>query len=155
MNRRHFSNIIIGTALALTFSGFAVAQERGTFDEAKALVNKGLAHVKKVGNEAAFKDFTEDKANWTNKDIYIFALDMKGNQVAHGFNTKQIGKNFWEFRDAGGKLAIQEFTAAAAKGTGIVEYYWAHPTSKKVEPKVAYIARITGTDYYIGAGAYK
>lgn len=155
MNRRYFSKFALSAAIGLLFYNSAIAQERGTFEEAKALINKGLAHAKKVGNEAAFKDFTEDKANWTNKDIYIFALDMKGNQVAHGVNAKQIGKNFWEFKDAGGKLAIQEFTAAAAKGTGVVEYYWAHPVSKKVEPKVAYIAKIPGSDYYIGAGAYK
>jgi cytochrome c len=155
MNRRHFSQIILSTALAFTFSAPVIAQERGTIDEAKALVNKGLAHIKKVGTEAAFKDFTEDKANWTNKDIYLFALDMKANTMAHGLNPKQVGKNFWDFKDAAGKLFYQEFAATAAKGSGTVEYHWVHPVTKKIEPKISYIAKVAGTDFYIGAGAYK
>jgi signal transduction histidine kinase len=155
MNRRHFSQIILSTALAFTFSVPVIAQERGTLDEVKALVNKGMAHVKKVGPEVAFKDFTEDKASWINKDIYLFALDMKGNQLAHGLNPKQVGKNFWDFRDVEGKLVFQEFAAAAAKGTGTVEYQWTHPTTKKIETKISYLAKVPGTDYYIGAGAYK
>jgi signal transduction histidine kinase len=155
MNRRHFSQIILSTALAFTCSAPVIAQERGTLDEAKALVNKGLAHIKKVGTEAAFKDFTEDKANWTNKDLYIFGLDMKGTQLAHGGNAKLVGKNLWDFKDAAGKLFYQEFAATASKGTGTVEYFFVNPITKKVEPKVSYVAKITGTDYYIGSGAYK
>jgi signal transduction histidine kinase len=155
MNRRYFSRIILSTALAFTCSAPVIAQERGTLDEVKALVNKGVAHVKKVGPEAAFKDFTEDKANWTNKDLYLFALDMKGNQLAHGLNSKQVGKNFWDFRDVNGKLVFQEFSAAAAKGTGTVEYHWTNPVTKKIETKISYLAKVPGTDYYIGSGSYK
>jgi signal transduction histidine kinase len=114
-----------------------------------------LAHIKKVGTEAAFKDFTEDKANWINKDIYFFVFDMKGNTMAHGLSAKQVGKNFWNFKDVDGRLIFQEFTAAAVKGTGTVEYHWTHPTTQKIETKISYIAKVPGADYYIGAGAYK
>ncbi|MBY0574681.1 MAG: cache domain-containing protein [Undibacterium sp.] len=155
MNKR-----ILNFSVAFVFGIFFLspgvfAQERGSFEEAKSLVNKGLEHVKKVGIDVAFKDFTEDKEHWVVKDIYLFALDMKGNQKAHGFNAKQIGKNMWDFKDANGKLMFQEFTAAAQKGKGTVEYEWTHPTTKKIESKQSYIVRIPNTEYYIGAGAYK
>jgi hypothetical protein len=40
----------------------AQAQERGTKDEAKALADAAWEHVKKVGEEKAFQDFTHDKS---------------------------------------------------------------------------------------------
>lgn len=36
-----------------------IAQEFGTRDEARAMVDSAVAHVKKVGPEQAFKDFTQ------------------------------------------------------------------------------------------------
>jgi len=133
----------------------AFAQERGTPDEAKTLVLKAMEHIKKVGNDKAFDEFTNDKANWVKKDVYLFVLTMKGDQIAHGANAKQIGKNFWEFKDPNGKLIFQEFAAAAAKGGGWVDYEWAHPQTKKLEAKTSYIAKVPSSDIYVGAGAYK
>jgi peroxiredoxin len=50
----------------------AWAQEFGTRDEAKAMVDAAVEHVKKVGSDQAFKDFTnkENKA-WQKKDLSI------------------------------------------------------------------------------------
>lgn len=131
------------------------AQDRGTPDDAKAMVAQALEHIKKVGMEQAFKDFNEDKANWVKKDVYMFAITMKGHQAVHGVNPKMIGKDVWEVRDANGKAFFQDFSAVAAKGGGWVEYEWAHPQTKKIETKQSYVVRVPNTDYYIGAGAYK
>ncbi len=155
MIRRLFCQFLVAGMATSICAAPAFAQERGSFDDAKNLITKAQAHIKKVGAETAFKDFTNDKANWNYKDVYVFVLDMKGNQIAHGANAKQVGKNFWEFKDPNGKLLFQEFAAAAAKGSGDVEYQWAHPVTKKVETKISHIEKIVGTDYYIGAGAYK
>ncbi len=155
MLRRQFSSLLLAGLVSTITPCAALAQERGNLDDAKTMIKKAQAHIKKVGVETAFKDFTHDKANWNYKDVYIFALDMKANQLAHGANAKQVGKNFWEFKDANGKLLFQEFSAAAAKGSGDVEYQWAHPVTKKVESKISHIEKVQGTDYYIGAGAYK
>jgi len=157
MLRRKFAQIIACGLVSCAFGTSALAQERGSFDEAKAMVMKGLEHIKKVGHETAFKDFTEDKANWNNKDIYLFAVGKNGVMTAHGVNAKQVGKDFWEVKDANGKLLFQEFTKIVEKGSGngSVEYEWAHPTTKKIETKISYIAKVPNTDYYIGAGAYK
>jgi cytochrome c len=154
IRRDVFRMTAAGLALCSAWT-LAQAQERGTMDEAKAMAQRALEHVKKVGTEKAFNDFTNDKENWNKKDIYIFANNMTGQQFAHGANAKQVGKNFWEVKDADGKLLFQEFSAAAAKGGGWVEYQWAHPQTKKIEAKASYIVKIPGSDYYLGAGAYK
>lgn len=148
------------TLMSLLFAGVvsvsAMAQDHGTRDEAKALANAALAHIKKVGNEQAFKDFTSDKATWTKKDLYVFAIDTKGNTLAHGANEKLVGKNMIELKDQNGKAFFRELTEiVATKGEGWVEYDWAHPVTKKVEGKATYIKRIPGFDGGVAVGVYR
>lgn len=146
--------------LALALVGFvalgALAQDKGTRDEAKALAEAAAAHVKKVGTDQAFKDFTNDKANWTKKDLYVFVNDFKGNTVSHGANEKLIGKNFIEMKDQNGKLFIRDMGAlAAAKGSGWIEYDWVHPQTKKVEGKASHVIKLDKYDGYVGVGVYR
>ena len=145
---------------ALCALGFAVgavqAQEVGSRDEAKAMVDAAVEHVKKVGPEKAFKDFT-DKENktWHKKDLYVFAYDMKGVNVAHGANDKLIGKDLIELKDPEGKLLIKELRDTAAKGGGWVEYEWPHPQTKKIESKISYSKKMTNFDGFLGVGVYR
>ncbi|WP_114969248.1 cache domain-containing protein [Rhodoferax ferrireducens] len=141
---------------AAVVSVSALAQDHGTKDEAKALANAALSHIKKAGNEQAFKDFTADKANWTKKDLYVFVIDTKGAMLAHGANDKLVGKNLLELKDQNGKPFMRELTAlAASKGDGWVEYDWAHPVTKKVEGKASYVKAIPGFDGGVGVGIYR
>lgn len=151
---------LLRSLLALTLVGFvsvnALSQERGTKDEAKAMAEQAAAHVKKAGPDQAFKDFTTDKANWTKKDMYVFALDMKGLTVAHGANEKLVGKSMMELKDQNGKLFVKELTdVAKAKGSGWVEYDWAHPQTKKVDGKVTYALKLSNFDGLVAVGVYR
>lgn len=147
---------LMGAMLAVGLQAHALAQENGTRDEAKAMVDAAVAHIKKVGHEKAFADFS-DKANkdWQKKDLYVFAYDMKGVNVAHGANDKLIGKNLIDLKDPNGKLLIQELRATAQKGDGWVEYDWPHPQSKKIESKVSYVRKTEGFDGFVGVGVYR
>ncbi|WP_114969247.1 cache domain-containing protein [Rhodoferax ferrireducens] len=141
---------------AAVVSVSALAQDHGTKDEAKALANAALAHIKKTGHEQAFKDFTTDKANWTKKDLYVFAMDSKGVTLAHGANDKLVGKNMMELKDQNGKPFMRELTdTAATKGEGWVDYDWTHPVSKKVEGKSTFVKRIPGFDGSVSVGTYR
>lgn len=155
MNKRKFIQIALANAFLVGLVAPSYADDHGTPDEAKQMVVRAIEHIKKVGVDAAYEDFTNDKENWVKKDVYIFALTMKGHQLAHGTNKKQIGKEFWDFQDFDGKYVFREFAATAAKGGGWVDYNWAHPVTKKSTPKTSYIAKIPGADAYLGAGAYK
>jgi signal transduction histidine kinase len=148
------------TLMTLLFAGVmsvsAMAQDHGTKEEAKALANAALAHIKKVGNDQAFKDFTTDKANWSKKDLYVFAMDAKGLTLAHGANEKLVGKNMMELKDQNGKMFVREITdLAASKGEGWVDYDWAHPVTKKIEGKSTYVKRIPGFDGSVSVGTYR
>ena len=145
-------------SLALTlFAQGALAQDRGTKDEAKAMAEAAAAHVKKVGAEKAFKDFSNDKATWNKKDLYVVAFDMAGNCQAHGANEKLIGKNLIEMKDQTGKYftkAMIDSTKGPA-GAGWTDYEWVHPVTKKLEAKSTYSMKLSGFDGLVGVGIYR
>ena len=151
-NRR----LVISAGLVLSLSGVAWAQEHGTRDEAKTMVDAAVEHVKKVGADQAFKDFS-DKSNkaWQKKDLYVFAYNMEGVNMGHGANDKLIGKNLIELKDPNGKFLIQELRATAQKGGGWVEYDWPHPQTKKLESKVSYVRKLVNFDGFVGVGVYR
>lgn len=139
----------------LASTTLAFAQERGSIEEAKALVEKGLAHIKAVGADKAFADFTEKDGKWQNKDLYVFVVKTEGTTVAHGANKGLIGKSLIDLKDPDGKLFIKEMITVGMKGAGIVEYTFTDPQTKKMAPKQSYVARVPGFDGIIGVGAYK
>lgn len=141
---------------ALLGSQAALAQESGTRDEAKAMVAAALAHVKKVGADKAFTDFTKDKANWTKKDLYVVVLDFDGVMLAHGANEKLVGKNLIGLKDQKGVEFIKGMAELAeAKGEGWFEYDWPNPVTKKLEGKTSYVTRIAGTRQFALVGVYR
>ena len=148
--------VLLSAVVALGFIGAAAAQEHGTKAEAEAMAQAAMAHVKKVGAEQAFKDFTEDKANWSKKDLYVFAIGHDGLCLGHGANAKLVGKNLIGLKDAAGKEFVKELVATSkGSGTGWVDYDWAHPQTKKVEGKTSYVVRLAGFDGLVGVGVYR
>ncbi len=143
-------------ACAAFCTGAVYAQQNGTRDEAKAMVEAAIEHAKKVGTDQAFKDFT-DKTNttWHKKDLYVFAYTTQGVNVAHGANDKLVGKNLIEMKDPNGKLLIQALRDAAAGGGGWVEYEWPHPETKKLEGKISYAKKFANFDGFVGVGVYR
>src|SRR5256885_14176808 len=83
-------------ALVLAFGIQAHAQKdakKGTAAEATAMVQKAVAHIKKVGRDKAFADFSSKKEPWVDRDLYVVVYDLKGRVLAHGANEKMIGKD--------------------------------------------------------------
>jgi signal transduction histidine kinase len=148
--------LVMALAIVAGFTAVAMAQEHGTKDEAVALVNAALAHVKDVGPQQAFKDFTTDRAKWTKKDLYVIAFDMKGTMLAHGTNEKLVGINQIEIKDADGKPMTAEMTKLAqTKGDGWVDYQWVHPQTKKIAAKSTYVHKVPNFDGWLGVGVYR
>lgn len=137
-------------------TGLVFAQERGTANDAKALVEKGLAHIKAVGPQKAFEDFSAKDNEWHVKDLYLFANSSDGVTTAHGGNKGLIGKQMVDLKDANGKAFIREMVDTAKnKGSGWVDYMWTNPTTKKVEAKSSYVVKIPDYDGFLGVGIYK
>jgi cytochrome c len=146
--------IIIILLAGLLFGVPAAAAEKGTADEAKTLVDKGIAYVQSNGKEKAFSEFSNPKGQFVDRDLYIFVVDFNGITLAHGGNSKLVGKDMNELKDADGKFFIKEcIEVVKTKGNGWVDYKWQNPVTKKIEPKSTYVQK--NEDYFLGCGIYK
>jgi cytochrome c len=154
--RRALSKILLLACFGAPSLGLPVAaQDRGSKDEAKALNEAAVAHIKKVGTEQAAKDFATDRARWMPKDLYPFVMDFGGVMRFH-INDKMIGKNMLDVKDASGKEFGKEMLSVArSKSTGWVDYEWTHPATKKIEDKSAFIQRVPGAELFVGVGIYR
>lgn len=130
--------------------GGALAADRATKEEAKAMAEEAAAYFEEHGPDAAFDAFTNGDA-FKDRDLYVFMMDLKGTMVAHGQNPSLIGRDTIGLRDPSGKAFIQEFVAV--EDTGWVSYQWQNPTTGGVEDKVSYIINVG--DYVLGVGAYE
>jgi cytochrome c len=146
--------IMVSVVILCMAIGLAYAQDRGTAEEAKAMLDKAVAYYKANGPEKSFATFNDPKGPFVNKDLYIFAVDLNGKVLAHGAQPGLIGQGMTEIRDADQKNFIAEMvTVAKSKGTGTVIYWWENPQYRVVEEKSSYIAKVDGA--VLGCGFYK
>ena len=145
-------------ALLIAFGLPAAAQDKskGTDKEAIAMVDKAVAHIKKVGREKAFADFNNKSGPFTDRDLYVVVYDMKGKVLSHGANDKMIGRDVIDLRDTDGKYFVKERVEMMSKGPaakGWQDYKFMNPVSRQIEPKSMFIQRFE--DIIVGCGIYK
>lgn len=133
----------------------ASAQTTHTPDQAKALVEKGVAFWASAGKDAAVAAFADPAGGWTDGDLYlvVHADDDKLTMISHP-NKALIGKPQVDQKDAEGRLFNQEMKAAVAKsGEAWISYKWPNPATKKIAPKKSYFKKVG--DVIIAAGVYE
>ncbi len=152
---RFLKSLATACLTAVFFTAPALAQERGTKEEAKAMLDAAFDHIKKVGAEKAYKDFNTDKATWVKKDLYVIAQDEKGVFLVHGVNDKLIGKDMSAVKDGSGKPLSAGLQAMANKGGGWYDYDWPDPVTKKMAAKTTYVRKPPQGEGFIGVGVYR
>jgi cytochrome c len=153
MINRTFKIIALSLSLALASSWGIAAGDRATKAEAEAMVAKGVAAVKAKG-DAAYVDFTAPSKTFTDRDLYLVIYDMNGKCLAHGQNSKQVGKDLINLKDPDGKEFIKErVTLAASKAKFWQDYKFTDPLTKTVQAKQAYCEKVG--DLLVCGGIYK
>ncbi len=123
-------------------------------NEAKEMVERGVAFIEANGKDKAFAEFTNKDGQFIDRHLYLFIVDFNGVTLAHGGNDKLVGKDMSKLKDADNRAFIAEMIELAqTKGSGWVDYKWVNPTTTKIEPKTTYIQRVD--DYFVGCGTYK
>lgn len=126
--------------VALLLSAPVHAAERGTPDEAKALLARAVEHVAKAGETQALADFSDPKGAFVDRDLYIACIGPDNRTSAHGGNAKIIGKDMSDIKDADGKLFGKEMMdIGRTRGEGQLAYKWVNPVTKKIEPKTMFV----------------
>lgn len=152
MITRHF---LLCLAMSLALIG-TVQADNASQEEAKKMVEAALAHIKAVGTEKAFADFSTPGGKWHDRDLYLFCYQYDGTNTCHGANKALIGKNLIALKTADGQQLISNMAdICKTKGGGWIEYKWPHPQTKQIEDKKAIVRDIPGYGGFIGAGIYR
>lgn len=151
-NVKRFAGLI---AAATAVSLVTPAMAGRTADETKVFTERAVAHVKKVGAEKAFGDFSRPDGGFVDGELYMFCYGKDGLNKAHGGNPSFVGKNLLNVKDPDGvQVNAEIIKKGMADGTGWVDFKWPNPVSKKVEPKSAYVIKVDD-ETVCGSGYYK
>lgn len=90
-----------------------------------------------------------------NQSGYFFIYDFDCRNVAHGTQKDLQGEDLYNYQDSKGNYVIRDLVAIARdQGEGTYEYYWNNPVNGEEEPKLAWVTKIPGINYFIGSGIY-
>ena len=133
---------------------------RGTEDELRHYVALALSTISPLYNTQ--RDDEEIKrlamkqleALDYGPDGYFFLYDFDGINLMHPRQPELIGKNLLRLTDSTGQHPIQMMIDLARTGGGFVSYTWNKPSTKQVEPKLAYVTSLARWNWMIGTGVY-
>jgi signal transduction histidine kinase len=126
------------------------AGEFGTPAEAKAMLEKAVAEVKK-DKAQALSMFTKGEGGFKDRDLYPYCGGPDGNFSAH---PSLVGKSLKELKDKAGFALGEEIYAKAKEGTiSEVAYMWPRPGQTDPVQKVAYFTKVG--DQVCAVGYYK
>jgi hypothetical protein len=147
----------MGWHAVVVFGVFAAgaSANASTGEQAQALAERAVAHIRDVGRAQAFADFSRPDGGFVEGELYVFCQDASGVVVAHGGNPKLVGRNMADVRGPDGRLANVEINhLGLTQGSGWLEFRWPNPVTHRIELKAAYVLKVD--DHTVcGSGYYK
>ncbi len=148
--------ILVAVMVCVLVVGFASSDakaQKGTRDEAVAMVKKAVATYKAEGRMEAFEKINDPKGQFVKGDLYIWVIDTDANALclARPVFKQLIGIELIDFQDLEGRYFMREAVSTAkAKGKGWVDYTWANPITKKQESKSTYFECVKNLCFFCG-----
>ncbi len=143
--------LILPVLTMLLVGGSALAGDRGTPEEAKAMAIKAAALVQADGLDKAKAAFAQADGPFHDRDLWVFIWNTEGTCVFSGATPSLMGKTLIDLKDADGTPMVRDYIAV--KDAGWTHFKWMDPVTKKIAPKTAYIIAVG--DLRIGVGAYQ
>ena len=144
---------MFGLTLALSailLAGLAWAADYGTPAEAKAMLEKVVAAMKK-DKAKTLEEITKGEDGFKDRDLYPFCGGPDGKFTAH---PKLVGQSLKDLKDKAGKPLGEEIYKVAQEGKiSEVTYMWPRPGEEKPMEKVAYVTKVR--DQVCAVGYYK
>jgi cytochrome c len=147
MNKRMTSSLLV-----LFCAGTLSAAERGTVDEAKALLAKAVKKVETDGSAKAVAAFNDPKGGFRDRDLYVFCYGPD-NKVTAAATPALIGTDIASVKDADGNSIGAAMLKMIAAGGGSIDYRFLNPMTGKVENKQSFLQK--AGDQVCGVGVYK
>lgn len=150
---RAFLSLLL-CAATCSFAGAGQAQDRGSAEQAIAMVHKAIAKMKTSGRDSVIAEINAFSPDYRDRDLYVTVMDLKGRELAHGSNKKMQGVDLIDYKDQDGKLYIRtRIELAKSQGKGWQNYVFVNPVSKALEPKSMYFEKYE--DLIVACGIYK
>lgn len=125
-----------------------------TTQEIKDFVDNAAAYAQKNGKAAALSAFSNTSGPFVFGDVYIYALDYSGRDLALPYQPQLVGTSFYDLQDNSGRYYTRTEIALAQDGGGYLLYQYPDPSDNfTVKYKVSYVRPVDDT-YWIGAGIY-
>ena len=144
----------------LLFSNAAYARYNPKYDryvtkeDMMNFVKEAVAFAHIYGKKTALREFMDKDSLFKRGELYIYAYDLDCVVLSHGDNPSLVGKNLTLLKDTKGTAIIKEMVDKVKKdGKGWLKYYWFHPVTKMITPKLGYFEKIDN-DWWLGSGIY-
>lgn len=122
--------------------------------ELVSFVKSAVVYAQKNGKDTALKEFSNKNGSFVRGELYIYAYDFNGTNIAHPFKPGWIGKNKINESDSNGILYIRNLVNTARKGEGFTYFIFPNPADgNKNELKIGYVMKVDD-NWWLGSGLY-
>jgi Single Cache domain 2 len=152
-----FRTLMIGAVSALTLSAAAFAQQGGSPQEARAMLDKAVAAVK-ADQAVAIAMFLKGEGGFLDRDLYPFCFRIADGKTLASPKAVPAGTDVRTLKDASGNAYGPAIYAAAQKPEGeiteVPSYMFPKPgTLTPTFEKVSFVTKVG--DLGCGVGYYK
>ena len=152
-----FRTLIIGAVSALTLSAASFAQQGGTPQEARAMLDKAVAAVK-ADRDVALAMFLKGESGFRDRELYPFCFRIADGKLLASPKAVPAGTDARTLKDSTGNSYGEAIYAAAQKPEGqiteVPSYMFPKPdTTAPTFEKVSFVTKVG--DLGCGVGYYK
>jgi methyl-accepting chemotaxis protein len=150
----HRSRRLIERAQDMTEAVGHIRLRQGTADEAKAMAERALAHIQRVGYEQAVRDFHTQRDQWVDRDLYVFVFDRQGTYHVHSADPSKAGTPLSAVPGLDAERLLQDAWQRIERGGGWVDYTIVNPLTGDILAKSSYVLAVDD-QRLVGVGAYR
>ena len=148
--------LVTQSALAEESMDIANASLGASHNEAKlvSFVESAVAYAQENGKDMALKEFSDKTGSFVNGELYIYAYDFNGTNIAHPFKSDWIGRDKMNESDSNGVHYIRNLINVAKKGNGFTYFIFPNPShDNRNELKLGYVMKMDD-NWWLGSGLY-
>jgi signal transduction histidine kinase len=140
-----------------------IAVDRAEYDNATNIIEKNrlIAFVDEAGNyvkdngkEKALLEFNNRSGSFVRGELYIFAYDFNGTNIAHPIRPDLVGHDQRNLLDINDVAIVRNELALAKRGGGFMYLVFQNPIHEdREELKLIYIKKVNDS-LWLGSGTY-
>jgi len=156
-------NVLMVVILLLTATFFAMqlalAKEESIITssnktELVSFVESAVAYAQENGKDKALDEFSNKTGSFVRGDLYIYAYDFNGINIAHPFKPDWISMNKSSETDSNGVPYIRNLINVAKEGKGFTYFIFPNPAhGNRDEFKIGYVIKVDD-NWWLGSGIY-